>query len=96
MVSLGDDVALIVECDIDGLAVLGGGAAPDALVVQLQAGDIILQFNGTRVEDDDHLINLVSLTPVGREVDLVLVRDRQRVRIRARVGNRSELKSVIE
>ena len=33
---------------------------------QLQPGDVILEFDGTPIEDDAHLMNLVSLTEVGK------------------------------
>ena len=39
--SLGGDVALVVEADRDALAVAHGLAAPDALVVLLQVGDVL-------------------------------------------------------
>jgi serine protease Do len=65
-------------------------------MARLQPGDIILQFNNQTVEDDDHLINMVSLTPVNKEVELKLWRDSQVVRLRVRVGNREDLKPAIE
>ena len=33
---------------------------------QAEAGDVILKFNGVPVENDSHLINMVSLTEVGK------------------------------
>jgi serine protease Do len=91
-----EEAAEVGLSTLEGARVTGVTPKSPAEAANLQTGDVILQFNGSRVEDDDHLINLVSLTPVGREVEVVLVRNRQRVRIRAKVGNRSELKPAME
>jgi serine protease Do len=56
----------------------------------LKPGDVIVQFNGQRVDNDNHLVNIVGLTPVGREVPIVIYRDRQVQTLRAKVGNASE------
>jgi serine protease Do len=58
---------------------------------RIQVGDVILEFDGSRVEDDMHLINLVSLTPVQKEVDLKLLREGRPVHLRVRVANRSQM-----
>jgi serine protease Do len=55
----------------------------------LKAGDVILQFDGISIEDDNHLINRVSLTPVGKEVEIVLIRQGTRATITLQVGDRS-------
>lgn len=57
---------------------------------KLQVDDVILQFNGVRIENDAHLVNLVSLTPVGRQVPLVVFRDRKVVTLLVKVGDRSK------
>jgi serine protease Do len=44
---------------------------------KLQPGDIILRYNGVKVDNDSHLISLVSLTEVGKKVILQVFRDRQ-------------------
>jgi serine protease Do len=46
-----------------------------AASAKLQAGDVILEYNGVRVDNDSHLINLVNLTEVGREVPIVVYRN---------------------
>ena len=58
---------------------------------RLQVGDVILEFDGTRVEDDMHLINLVSLTPVNKDVELRLLRSGRPLQIRVRVANRAAM-----
>ena len=56
----------------------------------LQTGDVILEFNHTPVEDDAHLVNLVSLTEVGRKAPLLVFRDRKLMTLSAEVGDRSK------
>ena len=80
----------------EGARVTGVTPKSPAERAQLQLGDIILKYNDQKVDDDDHLINLVSLTPVNKEVELQLIRDSQTIRLRVRVGNRSELKPAVE
>ncbi|WP_254509173.1 S1C family serine protease [Anatilimnocola floriformis] len=80
----------------EGARVTGVTPRSPAEKAKLQLGDVILQYNDLHVDDDDHLINLVSLTPVNKEVELTLIRDMQTMRIRVRVGNRSELKPIAE
>jgi serine protease Do len=55
----------------------------------LQIGDIVLEFNGTPVESDDHLINLVGLIEVDKEVSLLVLRNRETFRVNVKVSNRS-------
>lgn len=59
-----------------------------AAQANLQAGDVIVKINETRVEDDTHLINTVSLMPVGNEVQLSVYRAGKPVTIKVKVGDR--------
>jgi len=56
----------------------------------IRADDVILEFDGTAVEDDDHLISLVSVTPVDREVTIAVFRQRERIELVLRVASRKE------
>ena len=56
----------------------------------VKVGDIILQFDGHRIVDDNHLVNLVSLTPVKKPVEVVIFRDGQPRTIEVAVGQRSD------
>ncbi|MDA7977825.1 MAG: trypsin-like peptidase domain-containing protein [Pirellulales bacterium] len=60
-----------------------------AAAADLQVGDIILSYDGTPVEDDVHLVNLVSLTRINKEVRLVVFRDGQEREVRVSVGDRA-------
>jgi serine protease Do len=61
-----------------------------AEAADLRVGDVILQFDGKWIEDDSHLINLVSLTAVDKDIPVVIFRDRQEKTINVRVGDRSQ------
>lgn len=41
----------------------------------IQENDVIVEFDGTTVQDSDHLVRIVGATPVGREVELRCVRE---------------------
>jgi serine protease Do len=56
----------------------------------LKVGDLILRFNGVLIEDDAHLQNVVSLTEAGKEVPVIVLRDRQEVSLPVRVGDRTQ------
>ncbi len=53
----------------------------------MQVNDVILRYNGVRVEDMDHLSSLIGLTEVGREVPMVVFRDRKVVRFNVRIAD---------
>jgi serine protease Do len=46
----------------------------------LRVNDVILEFNGVRIEQDTHLISLVKLTEIGRRVPMIVLRDGQLLR----------------
>jgi len=73
----------------EGARVTGVTKSSPAELARILVNDLILEFDGTRVEDDIHLINLVSLTPVNKEVDVRLLRDGRTIHLRARVANRT-------
>ncbi len=51
-----------------------------AASARLQRGDIIVEFNGARVENDDHLVAQVGLTPIGKSIPMVIFRGGKRYR----------------
>ena len=57
--------ALVKSIKADSPAALAG----------IQVGDVIVEFDGTRVENDGHLVTTVGLTPVGRTVNMVIYRN---------------------
>jgi serine protease Do len=55
----------------------------------VRAGDVIVYFDGVRIEDDNHLVNLVSLTPVNKDVPVVVFRAGRSQAMTVRVGDRN-------
>lgn len=53
--------------------------------------DIILSFAGIDVLDQNHLINLVSLTPIDKRVNVILLRKGRRVNVMVELANRQIL-----
>jgi serine protease Do len=51
--------------------------------------DVLLTFDGIEVMDENHLINLVSLTPVGRKVKMVIFRSGKHLTLDVTVGDRA-------
>ena len=54
----------------------------------VRANDVIVNFNGRTVEDGDHLVHLVSLTPPEEAVRLVVVRDGREIPLQVRLAER--------
>jgi serine protease Do len=54
----------------------------------LRNGDVIVRFNGVEISDLNHLINLVSMAPIGQEADVVAWRGRKSISLKIRVGER--------
>jgi serine protease Do len=55
-------------------------------VAGLKPGDVIIQFNGKRVEDRRQLQLMVSQTPPKTEVDLTIIRDGEEMKIPLTLG----------
>jgi len=85
--------AMAAELGLPGLmgaqvtAITKGSPAEAA---DIRPGDVILEFNRVRVEDDGHLVNLVALTEVGKKVPVVIFRDRKTFTVEVEVGDRSK------
>jgi serine protease Do len=54
----------------------------------LQDGDVVLRFGGVEIVDLNHLINTVSMAPIGRPAEVVVWRDRREVTLQVTVGDR--------
>ena len=64
-----------------------------AFFANLKERDVIIGYDGQIVEDDDHLVNLVSLTPVNNLVNLDIIRQRKPLQLKLKVGRRSNFES---
>jgi serine protease Do len=61
-----------------------------AATAKLQVGDVVLEYNHTPVESDAHLVRLVSLTPIGKSVPMLIFRDRKTMTLSVEVGDRTK------
>ena len=57
----------------------------------LRVDDVVLQFDGVDVQDENHLINLVSLTPVGKRIRLQIWREGRDATLQIELANRTDL-----
>ncbi|MCS5617154.1 MAG: trypsin-like peptidase domain-containing protein [Pirellulales bacterium] len=70
-----------VEAVTVGAPAAAAGVRPD---------DVILEFDGRAIEDDDHLMSVVGTTDVDRTVSISLFRDRERVELQIPVARRTD------
>ena len=61
-----------------------------AASADLRPGDVVLRVNQVTVEDDAHLVNLVSLTAVGETLNLQVFRKGTYLSVPVRVGKRDD------
>ena len=73
-----------------GTRVSGVTKGSPADVAGIRPDDVILEFDGQAVDDDDHLVSMVSVTPTDRTVTLGVFRGRQRVELRLPVASREQ------
>jgi serine protease Do len=52
---------------------------------ELRPGDVILAFEGIPVADDNHLVNLISFSPIGKEASMIVFRDRKEIALKAKL-----------
>lgn len=71
-----------------GARITGVTPGSPAEAARLTVNDVILQFDGIRVDNDLHLVNMVSLTEVGREIPLLVLRDHKQIQVMVRVVSR--------
>ena len=71
-----------------GVRITGVTKDSPADQAEIVPNDVVLSFNGTLIENDDHLANLVSLTPVGNKISLLLLRNRKPVRVEVQLASR--------
>jgi serine protease Do len=60
-----------------------------AATAKLEVGDVVLEFNSTPVENDAHLVRLVSLTPLGKSVPVLIYRNRKTFTVTVQVSDRA-------
>lgn len=55
---------------------------------RFRPNDVVLEFNGREVLDESHLINMVSLSDIGRPAEVVIWRDSKRLEIEVDLTDR--------
>lgn len=73
-----------------GARVTGVTDNSPAANAKLQVDDVILKFGEIPVDNDSHLVNLVGLTEVGKEVPVLVFRDKKPVTLMVTVGDRAK------
>ena len=73
-----------------GARVSGVTKGSPADVAGIVPDDVILEFDGLPIEDDDHLVSLVSMTPTNRTVTLSVFRNRERISLEMPVASREQ------
>ena len=75
-----------------GGAMIEGIAAPDTPVERagLIGGDIIVNFDGMSIADDDDMRRVLAATPIGKEVEVVYIRDGETKTTKLTVGSNEE------
>lgn len=53
----------------------------------LRAGDVILEMDRVAIRNENHLINLISSLPAGKDVTIIVWRDRQQITLQGTVGD---------
>ena len=56
----------------------------------IRVDDVVVEFDGIPVEDDDHLVSLVSMTPTNSTVTLVVFREQGRLTLEMPVASRAQ------
>ena len=57
----------------------------------VKVGDVVVRFNGVEVIDLNHLINLVSMAPIGQPADVVVWRDRREWSMKVTVADKDRV-----
>jgi len=73
-----------------GARVSGVTKGSPADAAGIQPDDVILEFDGQPIDDDDHLVSLVSVTPTNRTVSLGVYRGRKRIELQMPVASREQ------
>jgi serine protease Do len=73
-----------------GARVEGVTAGAPAAKAGVRPDDVILEFDGRAIEDDDHLMTIVGMTPVDRTAKLVIFRGREQIEIEIPVARRTD------
>ena len=71
-----------------GALVTGVISGSPAEAADFRVDDVVLEFDGRPVEDDDHLIKIVGFTPVEKDVQVVVFRNGETIRLEVKLAER--------
>lgn len=71
--------------------VASGSPAADA---GIQAGDVIVEFAGEKIDDSSKLPAIVARTDVGKSVNVTVMRDKKRIPLKVKIGELKEEEAV--
>jgi len=85
------DVAARLKLDrVRGARIVEVYANTPAARTKLQVDDVVLSFDNIEVQDEDHLVHLVSLAGIDRQVKVVLYRDGKRLNVEMLLSERPD------
>jgi len=95
---LGVSIQPVTEMMADALGLdeakgaLVASVSPDTPAAEagLQPYDIIVEFDGREVEDNNQLVRIVGDTPVGQDIDVVILRDGERMTVSLTTAERPQ------
>lgn len=61
----------------------------------IKRGDVVLRYDGKDVDKTNDLSRLVAATPVGKEVELLILRERKEIKLKIKIGEMKEEKEVV-
>jgi serine protease Do len=82
--------------DTSGALVAGVTPTGPAEEAGIERGDVIIEFNGEKVQDARSLPRMVAAQPVGKQVDVVLVRKGERQTLSVELGRLEEGEKLME
>ena len=62
----------------------------------MRTDDVVLSFNQRVIDDENHLINVVGMTPIGETVEVIVWRDRGRRTLRVMLGSWDDFQHVAD
>jgi serine protease Do len=87
--SFGEEVARRLQLSrIRGARVVEVYPDTPAARARLQFDDVVTHFEGVPIYDENHLINLVSLAPIGKKVRLTVIREGREVSVEVLLTDR--------
>ena len=76
-----------------GAQILSVGAQSPAAASGISVDDVVLRFNGVEVIDLNHLINIVSMAPIGQPADVVIWRGGREWPLKVTVADKDRIAS---